>query len=178
MSPRSDRLMTTGGDTSGEGVRTMIWVQVQTVSWRQTDTPQEKVWGPWYKSKIRPSHDDKKRHLRQKVWGPWYESKFRPFYDDRRRHLRKRCEDHNMSPSSNRLMTTDGDTLGECVTTMIWVQDHTVSWRQAKTHQTEGVRTMIWVQVQTVLWQQTETPQEKVWGLWYESKFRQSHDNR
>ena len=33
------RLMKTGGDTSGEGVRTMLWVQVQTVSWGQAETP-------------------------------------------------------------------------------------------------------------------------------------------
>jgi hypothetical protein len=29
MSPNSDRLMTTGGDTSGEGVRAMIGAQFQ-----------------------------------------------------------------------------------------------------------------------------------------------------
>jgi len=32
MSPRSDRLMTTSRDTSGEGVRTMISVQNQTAT--------------------------------------------------------------------------------------------------------------------------------------------------
>jgi len=32
MSPSSDRLTTTGGDTLREGVRTMILVQVQAVS--------------------------------------------------------------------------------------------------------------------------------------------------
>jgi len=30
-----------------------------------------------------------------------------------------RCEDHGMSPSSDRLMTTGGDTSGEGVRTMI-----------------------------------------------------------
>jgi hypothetical protein len=30
-----------------------------------------------------------------------------------------RCEDHDMSPRSDRLMTTDGDTSGEGVRTMI-----------------------------------------------------------
>jgi hypothetical protein len=33
--------------------------------------------------------------------------------------LDKRCEDHDMSPSSDRLMTTGGDTSGEGVRTMI-----------------------------------------------------------
>jgi hypothetical protein len=31
----------------------------------------------------------------------------------------RRCEDHDMSPSSDRLMTTGGDTSGEGVRTMI-----------------------------------------------------------
>jgi len=31
----------------------------------------------------------------------------------------RRCEDHDMIPSSDRLMTTDGDTSGEGVRTMI-----------------------------------------------------------
>ena len=43
------------------------------------------------------------------------ESMFRPSHDDRQRHLRRRCADHDMSPSSDRLMTTGGDTLdGRC----------------------------------------------------------------
>jgi len=40
---------------------------------------------------------------------------FRPSHDDRQRHLRRRCEDLDMSPSSDRLMTTGGDTSdGRC----------------------------------------------------------------
>jgi len=31
----------------------------------------------------------------------------------------RRCEDHEMSPSSNHLMTTGGDTSGESVRTVI-----------------------------------------------------------
>ena len=35
----------------------------------------------------------------------------------------RRCEDHDMSPCSDRLMTTCEDTSGEGVRTMVWVQD-------------------------------------------------------
>jgi hypothetical protein len=46
---------------------------------------------------------------------------FRPSHDDKRRHLRSRCEDHDMSPRSDRLMTTGGDTSdGRC-------EDHDMS---------------------------------------------------
>ena len=43
MSPRLDRPMTTGEDTSGEGVRATILAQIQTVVLRRAETPQEKV---------------------------------------------------------------------------------------------------------------------------------------
>jgi len=81
MSPSSDRFMTTDRDTSDGRC------EFRPSHDDKQETPQEKVWGPWYESKFRSSHDNKWRHLRWKVWGPWYESKIRPSYDDRWRHL-------------------------------------------------------------------------------------------
>ena len=103
-----DRFMT-DGDTSGKKVcgpwKEPKYKLLHDDEWRHL---RQKVYGPWNEPKYKLPHDDRRRHLGWKVWGPWYESKFRPSHDDRRRHLRRRCEDHDMSSSSDRLMTTGG----------------------------------------------------------------------
>ena len=56
--------------------------------------------------------------MKLKYFSIKYKSKIRPSHDDRRRHLRRRCEDHDKSLRSDRLMMTGRDTSGEGVRAM------------------------------------------------------------